>query len=158
MRTTLRLLIHAVEAAIVLAVVYYEPSYNVRGIVHREAYFDGKPTSYWRDELERWDVRKANSESGFAFRRSESWFERNCPLWIRQRPPTLGHNELFVNAAFGPSILRRNPEARPVLEVLLDDPSPGVRRLARLGLGMETEVSEGDSNWSDGLYLFPGKQ
>jgi hypothetical protein len=39
--------------------VYFEPSHCVRGWLWGEAFYDGRPTSYWRphcDEwLERWD-------------------------------------------------------------------------------------------------------
>ncbi len=33
--------------------VYFEPTYCVRGWLHGEAFFDGRPTSYWRAVVER---------------------------------------------------------------------------------------------------------
>ena len=48
-----RILIATFEAAIVLAAVYFEPTCCVRGTLCGEAFFDGKPTSWWRHELGR---------------------------------------------------------------------------------------------------------
>jgi hypothetical protein len=54
MRRRLLWALTAIEAAIVLAVVYFEPSYGVRGILGGEAFFDGRPTSYWCGQIDRW--------------------------------------------------------------------------------------------------------
>lgn len=51
-----RILAGIVEAAAFLVAVYFEPTYCVRGHLHGEAFFDGKPTSWWRRELENWEV------------------------------------------------------------------------------------------------------
>ena len=53
MKARLLISIAIVEAAFVLAAVYFEPSHCVRGWLHGEAFFDGRPTSYWRGVVER---------------------------------------------------------------------------------------------------------
>lgn len=54
MKTWLRLLITGIEAAIVLAAIYFEPTYCVRGKLWREAFFEDRPTSYWRERIDHW--------------------------------------------------------------------------------------------------------
>src|SRR5262245_25473517 len=56
MKRRLRLAIAALEAVLLLVDVYCEPTHAVRGILWGEAFFEGKPTSYWRADLERWEV------------------------------------------------------------------------------------------------------
>src|SRR5262245_13052199 len=52
----LRLLVCGFEGLIVLGVVYFEPTCCVRGTLWGEAFFEGRPTTYWRSELEHWEV------------------------------------------------------------------------------------------------------
>ncbi len=63
MKKWLRLFVLAMEAVIVLGVASFEPSYGVRGINWREAFFDAKSTSCWRDELDRWEVTRVQIRS-----------------------------------------------------------------------------------------------
>ena len=49
-----RILIGLIEAAVLLSAIYIEPTHVVRGTLWGEAFFEGKPTSWWRAELERW--------------------------------------------------------------------------------------------------------
>jgi hypothetical protein len=141
MKRGLRLLITGVEAVIVLAVIYFEPSYCVRGILWREAFFDGKPTSYWRDELNQWEV---SSEPGFSwlgfretvFRRNPTRIEAFCERWFPSEPASLMELRSRIN---GPRLLRGD-DAIPVLEVLLEDPSPKIRLFAQIGLGMNPKI------------------
>src|SRR5262245_43881198 len=55
MKRWLRNLVWLVEATFLLVVIYFEPTHDVRGVLWREAFFNGKPTSWWRTELELWD-------------------------------------------------------------------------------------------------------
>ena len=56
MRRKLLLLFTAAEALLVLLAVYFEPTYCVRGSLWDEAFFDGRPTSWWRCELGHWEI------------------------------------------------------------------------------------------------------
>ena len=42
--------------------VYFEPSHCVRGWLWGEAFFEGRPTSYWRQEIDRWIARHPSRE------------------------------------------------------------------------------------------------
>jgi hypothetical protein len=156
MNRGLRLLIVGIEAVIVLAVIYFEPSYCVRGILWREAFFDGKPTSYWRDELNQWEVTKEYSISWLGY--SETVYHRN-PTRIeafRERwfpaaqiePIPDADLDLLLKALLaqttarrnGPPLLRGGDDAIPVLQALLEDPSPRIRLFAQIGLGMNPKI------------------
>jgi len=153
MKHWLRILVGIIEAAIVLCAVYFEPTYCVRGILWREAFFEGRPTSYWRAELEQWNVTKYsvtllidvefappfdNSHGSDitvnAFSREPSWFERQRARWLPSK------NNGGVDSDLGPTLLHGNPNAIPVLHALLDDPSPRVRQLVYIGLKLPPEL------------------
>ena len=48
-----------VEALLVLAAIYFEPTYGVRGQLRGEAFFDGRPTSWWRRDMQHWKVNRS---------------------------------------------------------------------------------------------------
>src|ERR1051325_58052 len=85
MKKWLFFLTHAIEASIVLAAVYFEPTYCVRGVLRGEEFYNGRPASYWAAELERWEVNPLHIFffSGDpkdlrlmpCFHREPSWFE-----------------------------------------------------------------------------------
>lgn len=66
MKSWLRLLIAGIEAAIVLAAIYFEPTYCVRGKMWGEAFFEDRPTSYWRDRIDRWMLQFDNADQAAA--------------------------------------------------------------------------------------------
>ena len=76
MNTSLRLFIFATEVLTVLVIVYFEPTRCVRGRLWGEAFFDGKPTSFWREELKRPEVKRALAQL---------WFGGSGPIDIGQR-------------------------------------------------------------------------
>src|SRR5687767_1959385 len=78
MKLWLQFLITLLEASIVLAAVYFEPSFAVRATLCREAWFDGKPTSWWRDELHRWEIKRGFRRTEFSRKSShfEQWHDR----------------------------------------------------------------------------------
>jgi hypothetical protein len=144
-----------IEVALLLTGVYFEPTYSVRGRLHGEAFFEGKSTSWWRQELDRWDVRTRRvrrhgwcaSEPPIYFRdfsRESTWFERQRQRWA---PREFTDDDKAVEDArivFGPQLLSHsNAQARDVLTALLDDESPKIRRFARIGLGIEA-AGEGE--------------
>lgn len=154
MKNSVRLLIASIEALIVLAVIYFEPSYCIRGMLWREAFFDGKPTSWWRAELERWEVNKEPGISWMGYR--ETVFHRNPTRidafrehWFptAQNEPADTIEQLIAVLAAqqearqrGPRLLHGDKNAIPVLEALLDDPSPKIRLFAQIGLGMKPKI------------------
>ena len=137
------ILIAAVEALLVLVVVYCEPSYCVRGHLRGEAFFDDKPTSYWRQEIEQWDItfvqvpkiyqRDGTMDWALSLSpRSPRWFTR-VRDWLIDRKPLdpFEFEERFYARA-----------ADPMLCELLGDPSPNVRLFARSILGLEPQLTK----------------
>src|ERR1019366_8969937 len=53
MKRRMILLRAGMEVTLVLLAVYFEPTHVVRGTLRGEAFYDGKPTSYWRGVVER---------------------------------------------------------------------------------------------------------
>jgi hypothetical protein len=139
------LLIGAVEAIMLLVGVYFEPTFCVRGHLHGEAFFDGKPTSYWRSELERWDLSGSlvyvlDDEPAMTpptthripmYSWQPSWFEQMQERWLGQKSEKRDWTQ--------PELLRGDVDAEPVLRELLDDSSPQISQFARIGLGIDPE-------------------
>lgn len=96
--------------------------------VKGEAFYRGRSASYWGRELLRWQ---------------ETEDEVNgCrePLWYRPAAPWEGWVSRHVSRLEDwlpdtPPILEGDPQALSVLQSLLEDPSPRVRRMAAHGLG-----------------------
>ncbi len=63
MKQRMQILLAILEAAFILVAVYFEPSYCVRGKLWGEAFFDGRPTSYWRVRCDEWLERFDSPES-----------------------------------------------------------------------------------------------
>jgi hypothetical protein len=59
--------------------VYFEPSHCVRGWLWGEAFFDGRPTSYWRARCDEWLERFDDEES----LKAETWL---LPFEVPQAP------------------------------------------------------------------------
>ena len=141
----------AIEITLVFVAIYCEPTCLVRGHVHGEATYAGKPTSWWRRELEMWSVSRVQlgdplgcasmrQWSFVAYTRESSWFETQRARWwpVPQDDARLSRALDTLN---GPAILR-DPEGKSVLEELREDPSPNVRRIAHIGLGLDAEIPE----------------
>jgi hypothetical protein len=141
MKRWLLFVVSGVEALLVLAAVYCEPTLTVRGKLHGEAFFDGKSTSWWRREIANWsDVFwiEGRGRGGrlIFYHRKPTWFEQ-----IKERGEQFWAKEpIFLGAAaVDPPLLRGDPQAEPVLRALLDDPSPDIRRYARRGLKLDKD-------------------
>ena len=139
-----RYAVSTLEVAAVLSVAYFEPTHSVRGTLRGEAFYNGKPTSWWRHELDCWDVSSVLLTNQLAgvdgrlifYERKLTWFEQQRERWISGRSGKVKINHLLV----GPKILSGGGDAEPVLRSLVDDPSPRVRRMARIGLGMNSDL------------------
>jgi hypothetical protein len=132
--------------AVALA-VYFEPSHCVRGWLWGEAFFDGRPTSWWRGELERWEVKndfvcldRAMTRQNI-YRRTPSPIEDLYNRWLPFVPKRDAVD--FQASLEGPRLIWDwdNEAAIPVLRALLDDPSPKIRFFAQIGLGMNPQLS-----------------
>jgi hypothetical protein len=137
------------EAALLLAGVYFEPTYNVRGHVHGEAFFEGKSTSWWRAELHHWEVTEDTLNWGGwrdrQFHRHSTWLEERRNAWLPKRTEVSDNALIELIDAIrlsqqGPRLLGGDDDAVPVLQALLDDSSPQVRAFARIGLKLEPEA------------------
>lgn len=104
------------------------------GWLRGEAFFEGRPTSWWRRELECWEVHGwGDPRVGIYSRKSIGFVE----LWERI---TGMSDHRFFEELKGPSLLRGGNEATPVLRELLHDPSFRVRRFAQIALQIEPEI------------------
>lgn len=133
------LLFAAVLTPFVLVAVYFEPTHCIRGHLWGEAFFENRPTSWWRHELSRWSILEIDSgpikqPAICYFRRDPSWIEATRERWF----PNNGPKRLKISF-FGPKLLDGDADAKPVLQALLDDPSPEIRRFARIGLKLEKD-------------------
>jgi hypothetical protein len=114
--------------------VWLEPTRVVWGWLRGEAFYQGKPTSWWSREIQQWT--------------SYLWVEGFPPekttrkVRVSAREPTSFEELLgrFVKLpeATWPTLLDGDPNGRPILQELLHDPSRFVRELA------EEALSEGE--------------
>src|SRR6266404_4631462 len=139
------------EAAIVLGAVYFEPTYGVRGWLWGEAFFEGKPTSWWRKELEGWEFAgthriktgKGNEVvlGALIYPRNLTWYEQTRELWFpTNRQVKTGTDYCRWISPADPSvphILHGSAETLPVLRELLEDRSPKIRLFAQIGLKID---------------------
>jgi hypothetical protein len=151
MKARTQILAGIIEAAALLVAVYFEPACCVRGHLHGEAFFEGKSTSWWRQELDRWDVTSEitlnwRGWEELQFRRNARWFEQFQDRWHAAKPDRRSDEDIVAEIVCfhqmrrqGPPLLQGDPEAIPVLQELLDDPSPKIRRFARIGLKLDAE-------------------
>jgi hypothetical protein len=135
------ILLTTFEAAFVLVAVYFEPSCCVRGHLRGEAFYDGKSTTWWRGELERWEIRnKWRWGAAPHYTRIPTWLDGWRNRWQALLRADDGPHWEKLGETLGPKLLRGDPEADRVLRELLDDPAPKVRNLARTGLNMQLEL------------------
>jgi hypothetical protein len=130
-RRTWLLLLTLIGVALAL---YFEPTHCVRGWLWGEAFYDGRPTSWWREELECWQAEKAGwgDPSFFTYSRMQTTFEKMMS-WLPRRPAEDEAIEELRTVLLGPRVLR-DKETVPVLLELKDDLSPKIREFARYGL------------------------
>lgn len=160
MRNKVFIFLAGVEATLFLAALYFEPGCRVRGVLWGEAFFAGKPTSYWRQELERWEISYVRvSTKNFGAGDVLQGIDADAPLRLFHRPPTkfehwrdkwqgTSAEERLFRSGFlnfrGPEILHGSDEAKAVLRELLDNPSPKIRLFAQIGLGMDPNLDGQD--------------
>ena len=137
MKRWLRVLIAACEVLVVLLAVYVEPSQCVRGKLQGEAFFEGKPTSWWRRELTQWHVIRIQWSGGpncIYWRSPSRWEEWSGSLW--------GKDATRIAGGGRPALLQGSTDALPVLRELRNDPSPEIRELVEIAFEQYVAKSE----------------
>jgi hypothetical protein len=103
---------------------YFEPTNCVRGWLRGEAFYDGRPTSYWAAEIQRWDTLfevagGAPHDQYCKYSRRHGW-----PRWL----------EYSLPAPEWPKLLDGDPDGLPVLLELADHPDWNVQEWVRVGM------------------------
>jgi hypothetical protein len=147
-----RIAISLALTALTLGILYECATHVGRGWLFGEEFYEGRPTSWWRHELAQWEIIDATPammmfggnmqplqrSAVLIYQRDLTWWDRlrqgDWAFW-QDRP---GRIDFTNNSFSGPAIVSGHAEAEPVLRALLDDPAPRVRRMARLGLKMES--------------------
>jgi hypothetical protein len=144
----LRIVVFLLAALAFALAVYTEPSQCVCGWLCGEAFFEGRPTSWWRAELDRWEISVQPQEDGnrkhfVSYHRTYSWFDALCEHWSAPHSLIMPDGG-FIKPQEGPvlRLLGGSPEATPVLQALHSDRSQKIRQFARLGLGLDAEDPE----------------
>src|SRR5687768_14411778 len=111
--------------------IWLEPTRVVWGWLRGEAFYQGRPTCYWRTELDRWSA----SGQWFIVKRGPGYVETGQKC---MRAPSLVdrfmQNFVELGDPTWPALLDADPRARSVLEALLNDSNQRVSNWARFGL------------------------
>jgi hypothetical protein len=115
--------------------LWLEPTRVVWGWLRGEAFYQGRPTSWWASELERWDCQVAfasflGPEGEKGCRRIERFYRKNTEFEQRWKR---WFNIEETNAP-APGVLTGDPAAEAVLLALAEHPSEHVQDLASRGL------------------------
>ena len=110
--------------------VWLEPTRIVWGRLRGEAFYQGRPTSYWRMEFARWG-------KSIAYAKDATGQERRDEFWCRNRDwleewlePEESREWTWPNPRPNPLSDCVGADAIPVLQELQEDELPRVRRLA----------------------------
>ena len=76
-----RTLIAAALIGVGLAILYEYSTHVGRGWLNGEAFFQGRPTSYWRSSINGWVERFDTPHDAEECMRSNTW--GTCPFWPR---------------------------------------------------------------------------
>jgi hypothetical protein len=109
-------------AAATGAVALYLLWWPVVGWWRHESFYQGRPTSYWRSELDQWYIYHQPSGGKTIWRRHDPW--DHAPGWACW----------MARDNFAPPLMDGDPAAEPVLTELLADSPDLVKRIAQEGL------------------------
>src|SRR5262245_43957703 len=125
MRKRSTLILHTLEALIVLVAVYFEPGHCLRGALQGEAFFKGRSTSYWRSAIDHWLTRyQTHDDALAAVTPYEPWMGSDIrPICINSPTITDRVRRFFTKEAEldyleHPEVLSGFPDAEPVLQEL----------------------------------------
>jgi hypothetical protein len=125
--------------------VYFEPSHCVRGWLFGEAFFEGRPTSYWRTVV----VRDLHIDPHIFFASPQApapppnWWQR-CKDWIGYEPRVDSSLQLLDDAA------------TPVLRELTEDQTPQVAGFAQDAIDRDAPVGPAAAviAWGDRHHIY----
>jgi hypothetical protein len=107
-----------------LAGLYEYATHVGRGRLRGEAFYDGRPTSWWRERIDQWKERFYSEDD--AFRSLGGWGvmfrPRSTALWDRIRDGFRSEADLWRDND-PPKVLTGSSDADPVLRVLERDPA-----------------------------------
>ena len=128
MRRKLRwLLILVVLAAFA---VWLEPTRVVWGWLRGEAFYDGRPTSFWRHRFLQWERVEVPIMQGIVSPPRPTHWRWN-PTWVGEQLANERAFTIDFPRPFGNEV---DLTVVPLLQELLDDPSPVVRDVAQVCL------------------------
>jgi hypothetical protein len=129
--------------------VYFEPSHCVRGWLWGEAFFDGRPTSFWADEIQQWECVYQDSGN---FKLNMDYKRR------RVRWPKVVERFLREPTTLWPRLLDGDAEGMPVLDELRQHSSAEVRDWARIGIERIDNRERGPRKTIVGPMDLPGQK
>jgi hypothetical protein len=135
-----RTLITAALVGLTLASLYEYGTHVGRGWLFGEAFYEGRPTSWWRTELQSYDTAI-----------DQVWLLTDPPMpssfrsYSREPGRLSLLREWWTGQKIGretapPVLLYGDALAMPVLQELLADPSQKIRLFAQIGLRKDPEV------------------
>jgi hypothetical protein len=137
-----RVLFVALMLGLTLAASFEAVTHVGRGWLFGEAFFEGRPTSYWRGDLEQWDIGEdwvtlliyppPPPTLIRTYARKPSPVAQFLERWLHIRQPA-------TPGVARPRLLDGGPDAIPVLQELRNDSSPNIRLFAEIGLGNDPE-------------------
>src|SRR5262245_57796548 len=106
--------------------VYFEPTHCAQAWLCGEAFFDCRPTSWWRNELEQWECLLTNHGNVELrrLRRKQNWIGGIREKWLAHKVQDRINRDVLTAR---PSLLSGDANAENVLRELVDDASPNVR-------------------------------
>src|SRR5262245_3355773 len=131
--------------------VWLEPTRVVWGWLRDESFYQGRPSSWWANELRQWDVvlldstfRPLASQDRSQELDRENWekpfiFRRTRPFaWLRQCVKIQEPAEIpsIIEMGMGSTLLHGEEEAAAVLHELAECTDSHVRRQAKYGIQM----------------------
>lgn len=105
--------------------VWLDPTRIAWGWLRGEAFYENRPTAFWRHQLMRWQMDEKNWGCLEIWTRDKDWMDEVNEWWT---------GEMAFESMARPEILRGDAAAQAVLEALRDDPSEHIRQHAELGL------------------------
>jgi hypothetical protein len=128
--------------ALTVAGLYESITHVGRGWLCGEAFYQGRPTSYWAEEIDQWyQVGTEGEISG------ETWYT----TYSRGRYWPLSHFSPFDLTADWPKLLDGDADGEKVLQELLAHPSYRVNDWARIGLERIQNGERGPKKTQHGL-------
>jgi hypothetical protein len=113
-----RIAIAVALVATAVGVLFESSTHIGRGRLFGEPFFEGRPASFWADEIERWETQDPIWDTR-TYRRSPAW-----PGWIERRLPEPSW----------PRLLNGDPDGLAVLQALRKHSSSDVQDWARIGI------------------------